>query len=347
MECLLLADDLTGACDAAVHFALRGYRTVASVSLAERDLDADVLAVSTDSRDFDREAIRELLSEAGRIWAGAPPRVLFKKIDSTLRGNAGMEIGAAMEAFGCDRAVITPAFPALGRIVRDGWLCLPRDPDFQPILGTDWLRSQGLDCGGRMVWADAATDRDLDRIVADFLKPGGRILWAGSGGLAAAVARALPPGRHGRPAACTARGPVLFCVGSDHKVTVAQEEALVRGRRAVRVPGESGGPEQVIAALGRGEQVVLTIPRGRVPAGRIAELIGAAPAAALLLTGGDTASLVCRAMGAGRIELIDQIVPGLPVGVLRGGELDGLPVATKSGGFGEVDALLKVADYFD
>ena len=33
LECLLIADDLTGACDAAVHFALRGYRTAASIGM--------------------------------------------------------------------------------------------------------------------------------------------------------------------------------------------------------------------------------------------------------------------------------------------------------------------------
>ena len=44
LECLLIADDLTGACDAAVHFVRRGYRT--HVRLDSHGEDASVLAIS-------------------------------------------------------------------------------------------------------------------------------------------------------------------------------------------------------------------------------------------------------------------------------------------------------------
>jgi uncharacterized protein YgbK (DUF1537 family) len=67
---------------------------------------------------------------------------------------------------------------------------------------------------------------------------------------------------------------------------------------------------------------------------------------AALLSGGDTASVVCRALHARAIEVADQIVPGLPWGMLKGGTFDGLPLATKSGAFGRKDALVQVADFF-
>jgi uncharacterized protein YgbK (DUF1537 family) len=79
---------------------------------------------------------------------------------------------------------------------------------------------------------------------------------------------------------------------------------------------------------------------------QVRELLAGAPAAALVLSGGDTASLVCRAAGVRRIELCDEIVPGVPRGILRGGEFDGASVATKSGGFGDRDALIRIADYY-
>jgi D-threonate/D-erythronate kinase len=44
--------------------------------------------------------------------------------------------------------------------------------------------------------------------------------------------------------------------------------------------------------------------------------------------------------------LCAEIVPGIPRGILRGGMFDGLPVATKSGGFGDADALIRIADFF-
>ncbi|MES1261271.1 MAG: four-carbon acid sugar kinase family protein, partial [Acidobacteriota bacterium] len=48
MKCLLIADDLTGACDAAVRFRLRGAKT--RVALTGATEPCEVLAVSTDSR---------------------------------------------------------------------------------------------------------------------------------------------------------------------------------------------------------------------------------------------------------------------------------------------------------
>ena len=42
-----------------------------------------------------------------------------------------------------------------------------------------------------------------------------------------------------------------------------------------------------------------------------------------MLSGGDTASLVCRALGVRRIQLEDEIAPGIPWGNLSGGAFDG------------------------
>ena len=76
------------------------------------------------------------------------------------------------------------------------------------------------------------------------------------------------------------------------------------------------------------------------------QLIAGVPAAALVISGGDTAALVSGAAGVRRIELCDEIVPGVPRGILRGGEFDGAAVATKSGAFGSNGTLIQVADFF-
>jgi uncharacterized protein YgbK (DUF1537 family) len=121
---------------------------------------------------------------------------------------------------------------------------------------------------------------------------------------------------------------VLFCIGSDHPVTVEQQRRLL--------------------ALDRGEHVVLNLSVRQTSVERVRELVGnaAGAATALVLSGGDTASLVCRALGVRRIELEDEIVPGIPWGYLSGGAFDGWRVATKSGGFGAPHALIQVADFF-
>ena len=335
LECLLIADDLTGACDAAVHFARRGYRT--DVRLRSDSEEPSVLAISAESRHLSAAELRPLMDRLAHRLPVAQARILFKKIDSTLRGNVGAEIALALTAFGCDAAVITPAFPAMGRTVEGGYL---RAPAADPI---DLAARLGLECcvhvppsavhaaiesGARFISVDAACDRDLDTIALAGLDSGRRILWSGSAGLASALARTLPWG--GPPGLRPAPRPassVLFCIGSDHPVTVEQLRRLL--------------------ALGRPEHVVLNLSVGHTSPTRVRELIGSpAAATALVLSGGDTASLLCRALGVRRIELEDEIVPGIPWGYLSGGVFDQFRVATKSGGFGAPHALIQVADFF-
>jgi uncharacterized protein YgbK (DUF1537 family) len=285
---------------------------------------------------------------------------VFKKIDSTLRGNTGVEIAAALEAFHCDAAVACPAFPKVQRVVERGHLRVSNAPEFTPIDVAGRLRVQaGLACshvrpesiaamlseGARMVSVEANCDRDLDCIAAAILPMGRRVLWSGSGGLASALARGS--GGERAPAAAPARsGPALFCIGSDHGATLAQQAALVEERRAVLFDPGGATRESIGGALAAGKHVVLRILRGGVSMDQVRGLISGVAAAGLVLSGGDTASLVCRAIGVQRIELCDEIVAGVPRGVLQGGEFDGVGVATKSGGFGDRDTLIQVADYF-
>jgi len=362
VECLLIADDLTGACDAAVQFAVAGRRVAVALQMpAVRN--CDVLAVSTESRGLSVDESRQAIAGMAMGLAGLKPRLLFKKIDSTLRGNAGAEIAATAEAFGCGAAVITPAFPAMKRIVTDGWLRVEGSAEFSPVELGAYLKAQGLashrhGCAGtvaesvadgiRYVSVDAACDADLDRVIAAMMESTGRILWAGSAGLAAALARSMAAGggRIARPA--NSGRPVLFCIGSNHPATFAQQRRLVAARCVSALSAETAAPAEIADALRDGRHVMLDAPHGRIPEWRLAELLRETRdvAGALALSGGDTASHVCRALHAHSIELHDEVAAGIPWGTLRGGALDGLAVVTKSGGFGDSGALIGITDFF-
>jgi uncharacterized protein YgbK (DUF1537 family) len=360
--CLLIADDLTGACDAGVYFSMAGYRTLAVLDPQDDSPEFDVLAVSTESRHLSVEALPALMRDlAAQVpVAGA---ILFKKIDSTLRGNAGAEIAAAMGAFGCDLALVTPAFPGMGRVVEGGCLRIRGRPEFAAIDLAEHFRNESVrDCahvaaaeleeaiasGASFVSADAACDEDLDRIVSAGLGCKRRVLWAGSAGLAAALARALPVRESAAFAPRGAQTAALFCIGSDHSVTLEQQTHLVASRPARLLFAQSAAPDCVASTLAAGEHAVLRIPRGEVPAARIRELLVGTRqfAAAVVLSGGDTASLVFGALAMRGIGLCGEIAVGIPHAIVRGGPFDGCAVATKSGGFGAPDALISVADFF-
>lgn len=117
----VLADDLTGACDAAVAFARASTGEVHVVfEPPDQWLNgAVVVAVDLEVREGTDEEARGRVSAALRRIAPAGPAVLLK-IDSTLRGPLSGLVDGALEAGAGRVAVIAPAFPAQGRLLVDG-----------------------------------------------------------------------------------------------------------------------------------------------------------------------------------------------------------------------------------
>ena len=148
-----------------------------------------------------------------------------------------------------------------------------------------------------------------------------------------------------QPARAERYAAVLFCIGSHHEVTTAQQRELAAVRPVVVVNAEAGeAPRTPLQEpFAGGAHVVLQVPCGRIAPERIRESIGdwRGP---LVLSGGATAALVCRALGVRAIWLQREIAPGIPRGVISGGLFDGSPVVTKSGGFGIPSALIQIAD---
>ncbi len=203
----------------------------------------------------------EAYARVRRAAAHLSGRQLFKKIDSTLRGNVGPELRAVLDEYRGARAMVCSALPREGRVVRQGIALLngvpvhltcygthPLTPcrvsDIRVLLrrsgvdavlvGVDDVR-RGSDCLRRTVAStteeavvlDAETDDDL-RVIAEAFPPGDAAWVAcGSSGLAAAVAAAS--GRDSRRlphSVAAALHPALCVIGSRNPTTVAQVEAL-------------------------------------------------------------------------------------------------------------------------
>ncbi|HEY1949683.1 MAG TPA: four-carbon acid sugar kinase family protein [Bryobacteraceae bacterium] len=364
LSCVLIADDLTGACDSAVHFKLRGIQSAVHLDLdAHQQSTASVHAFNTETRDADAPEMEQRIRRVADITSTAKPGIIFKKIDSLLRGNPGREVMVALEAFGCDLAIVTPAFPEMGRTVRNGHLEVHGDSTWARLDVAALLRGQGLEhCthiapgtvaaaierGARAISLDITAHEDLERLVTEALATGKNILWAGSGGLASALAGALFSDNIKRELHSPGTLPVVFCIGSDHPVTAGQIFALRRERATSEIHADSNVTASLVNALEKDQHVIFRIPRGQVPNEQLLILLRniVGRAGAMVLSGGDTAATVCRAVAAREIEVADQVVAGLPWGTLRGGLLDGFPVATKSGAFGRDADLIKVADFF-
>jgi len=336
----VVADDLTGAADAAAPFASRGAEVSLTLSGPPRR-DVDVLALVSDSRW--REAsdaanrVGQLVGQA-RAW-GAD--ALFVKVDSTLRGNVRAEVGAALAAWGGAQAVATPAFPAQGRVVRRGVLVVHGEA--QPGSVADCF-PDGVSL------FDAETDQELDEIAERVLKEGS--VAVGSAGLARALADVILPGPHDARRPTGPVAGVLVVVGTAHPASRAQALALT-GSGAVCVLVTQSAPvriEEAVVELARGGHVLVTTdiahhveadtPNAAAAAAVVQVITDAVPTAALVLTGGATALAVSRALGASEFRLLAEISPGIAIGELVLADRS-IPTITKSGGFGAEDALLQ------
>ncbi|WP_306312428.1 four-carbon acid sugar kinase family protein [Streptomyces hydrogenans] len=365
----VLADDLTSAGDGAAPFRRAGHP--ARVLLSGSPLDGHgqedgVLAVDLGSRLLDEAGALARTRAAARALAGAG--LLLKTVDSTLRGHVAAEIRAAREGSGRRAVVIAPAFPAEGRTTRDGVQYVrevrvdesefARDPA-HPVRTADLARilpeavlvdagrpdalSELLPDGGLFV-CSAATDADLDRIVAAV--PDHRaVLWVGSPGLAAALAR-----HHARTSASSAELPPsvrpLVAVGSANPATRRQLALLAAEPGAV-----SAVAADPLRAADTPVRILHTPHERRADPGEltralaasVAALAGHAPFDGLVLTGGETAEAVLRALGAHGIDLHDEPEPGIARGTLAGpADAPRVPVVIKAGGFGDERTLVRL-----
>lgn len=143
----IIADDLTGANDTALQFYLKGANTQILLS---NDIDllntkgTQTWAISTESRNIEPEvAFDKVVSSVQMFMEKINPDYLYKKIDSTIRGNIAVEVQAILSVTDYDASIIVPAFPAEMRTTVGGYHLLKgipiertemaRDP-YSPIM---------------------------------------------------------------------------------------------------------------------------------------------------------------------------------------------------------------------
>ncbi|MEM2885991.1 MAG: four-carbon acid sugar kinase family protein, partial [Thermoproteota archaeon] len=223
----IVADDLTGALDTGLEFWKKGLRTVvvtSPVCVAKYAKRFDAISVDTSSRLSSPRKARGKGEEAARLLRRHGAKFFYKKVDSTLRGNVGAEIEAAMDELRIRTTVLAPSLPEQGRTVVGGELLVGGKPVVETEFGRDPLNPvsesdvkalvegqtsmkvgsvrlpsvrgnltrelESLKEGGaNIIVADAETRKDLWRIAKSIAEAGLATLSCGSSGLASE----LPP----------------------------------------------------------------------------------------------------------------------------------------------------------
>jgi uncharacterized protein YgbK (DUF1537 family) len=261
-EMVIIADDLSGAADCGIVCTQAGLDTLVVLGDRADTPVAAVLSIDADTRGRSQAAaVAETVSLTRRY--GGPGRLLFKKLDSTLRGHVGAELAAMLRTrreTGPAFIVMAPAFPATGRFTVDGMQLLHGTPlqhteiwqreamlhrahipemlqraglhtahiALATVRGAALAQAIAAAAGSHdAVVCDAASEADLQAIATAAMPLGRGTIWAGSAGLARylpqAAGLARVADRVGVPAA---DGPILFVVGSVSAISREQVSRL-------------------------------------------------------------------------------------------------------------------------
>lgn len=243
---LIIADDLTGACDTAVKY--HDVNTPVKSIVDYKDFDfncfdqADVISVNSESRNMPTEDAYRIVFEIATKISGNDVNI-YKKIDSVMRGNILEEINAVLDATHINLAIVVPAYPENGRISANGnlhlyngkqwintnksWLdILAKGTRKTCLINTQKVRlnkeiiasdiDEAIKTGIEIIVIDAENDDDLNRIAEAIcmMESKNKVLLVGSAGLAKHISNLLHKQKKS--------GRILSVIGTNHRATSDQ-----------------------------------------------------------------------------------------------------------------------------
>jgi uncharacterized protein YgbK (DUF1537 family) len=385
MRILAIADDVTGALEVGGQLAMQGVRALVSAG-ESLDGGAEALVVDAQTRHLSPPQAAERVARLAQAAIQRRVPYVYKKTDSTLRGNIPAEFQALLDAFPARPLVYVPAYPKMGRRVTAGELFVDGRPLAETAIARDPLNpvregsipkllAQGctapvrvagcaaelerlLDggAGGSVLVCDGTSDDDLRAaalVIAGFPQP---CLVAGTGGFVGHWAALLPVERGFK----APEWRVTRCLVISGSLHPASREQVLRatsaGIPAAYLTGEPGRDAPIAQRLAealrsRGWAALAT--QGMCPPGVDArmgalarEVVDAVPADCLVIFGGDTALAVLQSLRVAVLESAGELMPGVPVSLARYGDRT-LWLVTKAGGFGGEDMLLSIKELLE
>jgi uncharacterized protein YgbK (DUF1537 family) len=256
MDVLAIADDATGALETGAKLAGSGIGSLVTIQ-RRLELNPPALVVDTETRHLTGETARDRVRALGREARLLGVRYIYKKTDSTLRGNIGAEFRGLLDVFDDRPIVYVPAWPLMGRTVKHGRLLVNDLPlertafarDIRsPVKSGSILEVLGSNCpvkvrlaaeasalrailgggaAGEVALCDGSTEEDLEVLASALTAYDAPYIAAGpTGFLGHWIGRLLPSTRRTSELPDMRRGLVVS--GSLHPVSVQQIHAAGR-----------------------------------------------------------------------------------------------------------------------
>jgi len=415
----VIADDLTGANDTGVQFTKKGYNTIVSVLDEQSTIiipdNLDVFVMDTETRELESKTARKRLKSILEKININKKDVVYKKVDSTLRGNMGNEIEEIMIILNRDICIFSPSYPSYQRITIGGYLVVDQKPlslseyscdnltqvenSFIPFLlkkQTDFPVGQ-IDLkdvakgqktilskinelyqkGNKIIVIDSTNEEHLKDIFASSLKLDRPVLFSGSAGLANHFPNINNKNEDLKIKIENNKVPIVVVAGSRNSIMEDQvnylknrlnftelkidleqvfsnKDRILDNYAAECIKAIKGNHDLVIHtdAIYNEEKLInkklmlkynigfreLEIKIKTFLGELTSKIIKNIYVRNLILTGGDVALGVCKELNIYNMNILGELLPGIPLAIANYKNYN-LNIVTKAGGFGKEDAL--------
>lgn len=377
---VILADDLTGACDTVLPFCRQREKAwvVVDYSSGVASLppinDHSVLSINLACRHMAAETIDDRVRQLFKSFADTKQDLplLYLKLDSTVRGNWPDMVKAVYEAT-VQPVLVCPAYPSAGRTTRDGIHRLHGEAISQTVAGRDPQASVTTSHLPTLIMATGLAHVHLD--VALLNKPVEDIQqavgWYLASGVVCITSDAVTDSHLEKLAAVVAHHQLLPCgsAGLAHAITAMKRESTFSKAVLPKLPVDT---EAMVVS---GSQTPLTAEQihqllsENLPNVDIHQSVGQHPSveewqAALesychekqqavsasdeslwLFCGGETAAIGLQALGLDNLKLVGQVAVNMALLHATqwvNGRQHTYWVVLKSGNFGEASVLVDV-----
>ena len=415
----VIADDLTGANDTGVQFTKKGYSTIVSVLDEQSTIiipdNLDVFVMDTETRELESKTAKKRLKSILEKININKKDLVYKKVDSTLRGNMGDEIEEIMMILNRDICIFSSSLPSQQRITVRGYLIVDQKPlglseyssnyleqgenSFIPFLlkkqtdspvgqidlkdvakGQKTILSKINELyqkGNKIIVIDSTNEEHLKDIFASSLNLDRPVLFSGSAGLANHFPNINNKHEVLKMKIEDNKGPVMVVAGSRNSIMEDQinylknrlslaelkidleqifsnKEKILDSYTSVCLEAIKGNHDLVIHTDAiyneeklinknlmlkyhlsfRGLEICIKTFLGEL----ISKIIKNSDVRNLILTGGDVALGVCKKLNIYNMNILDELLPGIPLSTAYY-ENHILNIITKAGGFGKEDTL--------
>ena len=425
-----MADDLTGANDTGVQFAKNGYKTKVLIlndefKNIEFENNHDVLVIDTETREVEENVARSKLIKILQEIKVSKEDIIYKKIDSTLRGNVGAEIEEIMTILKKHFCIISPSFPSHQRVTIGGNLLVEQkllglsgyvdnikgkkmESYIPSLLGQQTKLSIGridlsevskgqfsieknlnelIEKKKKIIVVDSSNERHLKDIVSSGIKFSDKILFSGSAGLANYLVKKFNKNKELSINTINIKDnkqPVLIVGGSKNPVMLDQIEYLINHLKFAVLKIDikqifyqekrvlDNYVNECLEIIMKNQDLIIyndavynkkeLIDEKLMQeyqlcykelGNRIKEFFGKLASVViresktknLVLTGGDIAVSVCSKLKISELELIGELLPGIPIASAHFKD-NTLNIITKAGGFGKKETLFELINKF-